>query len=210
MGKVYLYTHGEGWKPFDLSNKEEFKKRDIVIGDRVKIGYEVVIGYEAKIGNGVVIGNSAKIGYRAEIGDSAEIGNRAEIGDGVTIGNEAVIGNRAEIGDGVTIGNEAEIGDEVTIGNRVKIGYEAKIGNYAKIGNGATIKSLIFSGTQHVVSYWGEDRIDIGFKTMSIQEWINAGDDIGYDGSYTDEQIAEYRQYIMIIAELHKSQREAE
>ena len=58
--KIYLIENGE-WKLFDDPSEEEFKKRNIIIGDH------------AKIGNYAKIGDSAKIGYSAEIGDSAKI-----------------------------------------------------------------------------------------------------------------------------------------
>ena len=73
--KVYLINDGE-WVLFNINkDSEEFKKRNIIIGDSAKIGNSVEIGDSAKIGY------SAKIGNYAKIGDSVEIGNYAEIGD---------------------------------------------------------------------------------------------------------------------------------
>jgi len=53
--------------------KEEFIKRNIVIGDGVRIGDGVKIGERVRIGYGVKIGDEVEIGYGVKIGDEVEI-----------------------------------------------------------------------------------------------------------------------------------------
>nr|WP_232422471.1 hypothetical protein [Leptospira interrogans] len=107
------------------------------------------------------------------------------------------------MGHKIIIGNGAEIGNGARTGDEVIIGHKAIIGERATIEHGVTVKSIIFSGSMHVVSYWGEDRIQIGYKSKSIAEWIDCYKDIE---GYSDEQIEEYRQYISFISEFHKSE----
>ncbi|EMS84075.1 transferase hexapeptide repeat protein [Leptospira noguchii] len=186
MSTVKLYVDDEGWKEFDLSNKEELKKRNIYISPYAQIGDDI------RIGDGVWIGQHTQI----EEGVQIEYGTR--IGDRVWIGHGVWIGQHTRIEEGVQIEYGTRIGDEV------RIGRHTRIGDRAWIRDGAWIKSLIFSGTRHLVSYWGEDRIDIGRKSLSIQGWIDSYSDIVINSDYTQEEIEEYRHYINIISEIHK------
>ncbi len=192
--KIYLWVTNEGWKEFKLSDKEELAKRNIVIsngakiGDEAQIGDGAQIGYEAKIGDGAKIGYGAQIGYEAKIGYGAQIGYKAKIGYG------AQIGYKAQIGDGAKIGDEAQIGDG------------AKIGDGAQIGDGANPQCLFLTGSNHSVYYWGENKIQIGCKQHSIEEWEAQYKMIGKSQSYSESQISEYSIYISMIKNYHLSQ----
>ena len=180
--KIYLQNNGE-WRLYNIEkDSKELSGRNIVIGIGAKIG----IG--ATIGNGAVIGNWAKIG------DGATIGNGAKIGDWAKIGNWAVIGIGAKIGDVATIGNGA------VIGNGVKIGNGAVIGNWAKIGYkiSVTQSPLYIQGTKHSISDCCDGNLKIGCHIHSIKDWKNNYKEIGTDASYTDEEIAEYYDYILL------------
>lgn len=173
MSKIFLWTDGVGWGQFDSHDKEELAKRNIIVG------------------NGVRIGNCVRIGNDVRIGDLVRIGHWAKIGDGVSIGNGISIGN------GVSIGNGARIGDLVRIGNGATISHEATI------GDGVEPKIFYLVGTRHPVSYWGEDRIDIGCEVHTIAEWLERFQEIGNCHRYTAEQIQEYESYIRFIAAVH-------
>lgn len=104
------------------------------------------------------------------------------------------------------------IGVGTIIGDRVKIGYGAIIENWAKIGDGAKIgydakieRTLYITGSRHVVIYWGENKINIGCKKYSIDEWKKHFKSIGESEGYTPEEIEEYREYIEFIAKIHKT-----
>lgn len=61
------------------------------------------------------------------------------------------------------------------------------------------------TASMHAISYWGENKIQIGCKVYSIEEWQNNFLKIGKAENYSDSQIKEYKSYIDIIAELHKN-----
>ena len=104
----------------------------------------------------------------------------------------------AKIGDGANIGYWATIGDGAIIGNQATIGEQAKIGD----GENPTIIYIV--GSCHAVAYWGEDRVDIGCTSKSIDAWLG-GPHAGLirDNGYTKTQVDEYRQYVGMIRDIH-------
>ena len=81
--------------------------------------------------------------------------------------------------------------------------YE-EICEYRKLGEGCKVpKSLFISASQHSVSYWGYDAIQIGCKKHTISEWQKHFREIGKAEDYSEEQIDEYGFYIDLIAKLH-------
>lgn len=96
----------------------------------------------------------------------------------------------------------AQRGIEVGYGCELSDGCE--LGNYCKLGNGCKVpKSLFISASQHSVSYWGYDAIQIGYKKYTISEWQKHFREIGKAEGYSEEQIDEYGFYIDLIAKLH-------
>jgi hypothetical protein len=53
------------------------------------------------------------------------------------------------------------------------------------------------------VSYWGEDRIDIGCQSRSIDAWLNDYTDIAKEYEFTVEAVEEYRGYAEFIKSIH-------
>jgi hypothetical protein len=53
------------------------------------------------------------------------------------------------------------------------------------------------------VSYWGEDRVDIGCQHRSINEWLTDYEELANKNEFTPEQITEYRGYVEFIASIH-------
>lgn len=98
----------------------------------------------------------------------------------------------------------------IEVGNYCKLSYDCKLGNYCKLGDGCKLgecckvpKSLFISASQHSVSYWGYDAIQIGCKKYTISEWQKHLREIGKAEGYSEEQIDEYGFYIDLIAKLH-------
>ena len=86
----------------------------------------------------------------------------------------------------------------------IEVGYGCKLGKVCKLGNGCKVpKSLFISASQHSVSYWGYDAIQIGCKKYTISEWQKHFREIGKAEGYSEEQIDEYGFYIDLIAKLH-------
>ena len=99
---------------------------------------------------------------------------------------------------GIEVGNGCELGDGCKLGNYCKLGNGCELGNGCKVP-----KSLFISASQHSVSYWGYDAIQIGCKKHTISEWQKHFREIGKAEGYSEEQIDEYGSYIDLIAKLH-------
>lgn len=92
----------------------------------------------------------------------------------------------------------------IEVGYGCELGYCCKLGNCCELGNGCKVpKSLFISASQHSVSYWGYDAIQIGYKKYTISEWQKHFREIGKAEGYSEEQIDEYGFYIDLIAKLH-------
>lgn len=86
----------------------------------------------------------------------------------------------------------------------IEVGYGCELSDGCKLGNGCKVpKSLFISASQHSVSYWGYDAIQIGYKKYTISEWQKHFREIGKAEGYSEEQIDEYGFYIDLIAKLH-------
>jgi len=92
---------------------------------------------------------------------------------------------------------------DITVGARARVGDGAWVGDGATVGDGASPIIIYIIGSRHPLSYWGEDRIDIGCHQYSIRLWQENGHAIGEQEGYTPEQIEEYGRYINIIAAQH-------
>ena len=103
-----------------------------------------------------------------------------------------------EVGDGCKLGDYCKLGDGCELGNGCELGKVCKLGNGCKVP-----KSLFISASQHSVSYWGYDAIQIGCKKYTISEWQKHFREIGKAEGYSEEQINEYGFYIDLIAKLH-------
>ena len=105
---------------------------------------------------------------------------------------------------GIEVGYGCELSDGCKLGNCCELGNGCELGNYCKLGNGCKVpKSLFISASQHSVSYWGYDAIQIGYKKYTISEWQKHFREIGKAEGYSEEQIDEYGFYIDLIAKLH-------
>ena len=97
-----------------------------------------------------------------------------------------------------------EVGDYCNLGDGCELGDGCKLGNGCELGDGCKVpKSLFISASQHSVSYWGYDAIQIGCKKYTISEWQKHFREIGKAEDYSEEQIDEYGSYIDLIAKLH-------
>lgn len=92
----------------------------------------------------------------------------------------------------------------IEVGNGCKLGDYCKLGECCELGYGCKVpKSLFISASQHSVSYWGYDAIQIGCKKHTISERQKHFREIGKAEGYSEEQIDEYGFYIDLIAKLH-------
>ena len=126
---------------------------NIIIEDNVKICDNVEIGHNVVIRENVVIGDHCKILDGAVLGKlpakasmSATTGAARElppltIGMAVTIGAGCVIYRGAEIADGAFFGDLATVREDVTIGEGTIIGRGATVENKVSIGRKTKIES---------------------------------------------------------------------
>lgn len=109
-----------------------------------------------------------------------------------------------EVGDYCELGNYFKLGNYCKLGDYCNLGDGCELGNGCNLGDGCKVpKSLFISASQHSVSYWGYDAIQIGCKKYTISEWQKHFREIGKAEGYSEEQIDEYGSYIDLIAKLH-------
>ena len=87
----------------------------------------------------------------------------------------------------------------------IQIGYSAKIGDSAKIGGSEIIlKTIFITGTKHSINWWGKNIINIGCHKKEISWWVKNFKMIGEKEGYSENEIEEYHQYILICQRLQK------
>lgn len=100
---------------------------------------------------------------------------------------------------------EFELSDKKQLKKRgIDIASTAYVGDGANIPADTTPKIICIIGSRHPLSYWGEDRIDIGCEQHTIAEWIEHAEAIGKNNEYTDEEIAEYLTYTNFVKSIHE------
>jgi acyl-[acyl carrier protein]--UDP-N-acetylglucosamine O-acyltransferase len=217
---IYLWNYKNDdwrWLPFELSTAAataELEKQGILIGNEVNFGERVCISRNCYIGSNVDIGDHSYIGdytciysdtilgNNNSIGMRCIIGGTAKSGDNVCIKNYISIGYKTKIGSRVRIDNSVSIGDYVSVDGNVRINAGSCIGNHAKIEKNPI--TIYITGSRFPVSYWGEDRIDIGCQSNSIDGWLTNGIGIADEYMFTTEQKVEYRGYIELIKSIHR------
>jgi UDP-3-O-[3-hydroxymyristoyl] glucosamine N-acyltransferase len=237
---IYLLNIKDVWEKFEPDDKDfaaQLEKRNIFIDNSAEIESPVYINNGAIIGKNVIVRKDAWIGNNVRIGDDAVISSSVVIKEGTRIGTKTVISPMAKIGFNTEIGNNtyvdhhSYIGTNVVIGKHVAIGkcvsiYEdVLIEDYAKVRDNTCInrdgkvgehhKPITFNikGTQFRVCYWGEDRINIGCLSRTIDGWLNYSTDeeikkLSGEHEFTDKNIREYLCYIKFIKDLHEINRE--
>jgi UDP-3-O-[3-hydroxymyristoyl] glucosamine N-acyltransferase len=202
---IYLWTDGKGWKPHEPNETKEFAKRGITIGKNITIGEGVRIGDNAQLGDSAHIGDDVQIGYSTWVNNNVRIADSTWIGDNVSIDEDTQIGNGVWIGVSTRIGDKVRIGSGTHIGDNALIVGGAQIGDDAHINDSAIPNTVYIVGSRFRVSYWGEDRIDIGCLRHSIRLWREHGREIAEENNFTPEQIAEYDTYLTMIETIHNS-----
>ena len=143
------------------NNKNQFSKKNILIGENTLIDKTVKIGKDTEIGNNVIIKHDVHIGKNCKIGSNVIIEN-ALMGDNIIIKSGTLIGQtgfgfnfekkkrikfphigRVIIENDVLIGSfctidrgsltDTVIGEFTSIDNQVQIAHNVKIGNFCMI-----------------------------------------------------------------------------
>jgi UDP-3-O-[3-hydroxymyristoyl] glucosamine N-acyltransferase len=143
------------------NNKNQFSKKNILIGKNTLIDKTVKIGIDTEIGNNVIIKHGVHIGKNCKIGSNVIIEN-ALMGDNIIIKSGTLIGQtgfgfnfekkkrikfphigRVIIENDVLIGSfctidrgsltDTVIGEFTSIDNQVQIAHNVKIGNFCMI-----------------------------------------------------------------------------
>ncbi|MDR2020650.1 MAG: hypothetical protein LBQ14_07805 [Treponema sp.] len=61
-------------------------------------------------------------------------------------------------------------------------------------------------GSRFPVSYWGEDRVDIGCQQRSIEDWLTGYEEIARVYDFTPDEITEYRRYVAFVKSVHSKE----
>ena len=96
------------------------------------------------------------------------------------------------------------VDDKELKSRKISIGDGVSIGDGASIGDGEKPNTIYIIGSKHSVSYWGEDRIDIGCQSRKINEWLSDCDDLAKKQNYGKKEIFEYKKYINFIKNVHE------
>jgi len=197
-GGVHLLGEPSEWVGFGEADCEVLEERHISLGQEVRLGVGVRIGNHVRIGDQVILGEGVCIL------EGVVIHSCSEVGKGTKVGERVFVSHNVSIGDGVRVGANAMINAGARIGRDVHIPKLMRVGSGGLIPDFAKPKFLHIVGTCDSVSYWGEDRIDIGCLSYTIQEWVEKGEKIGRERCYSAVQIKEYMRYIAIIKEMHE------
>ena len=141
---------------------------------------------------------------KIEIDDNVYIGDSVYIDNGVTIKSYAHISLKAKLGLNVYISHNAYIGYMAVIGDNAYINNSARIGFWGKVPENNRPNTILITG-KYNISYWGEDKIQIGRAVKSIDYWLGeSGIDILKMFKIPEDQIAKYVGYIAIIKSIHE------
>ena len=170
-----IYLYDENW------NKQQFQYNEIseLKSELEKRG--IKIGDNSKIGNNSKIGYNSTIGNNSTIGDNSKIGNNSKIGYNSTIGNNSTIGDNSKIGNNSTIGDNSKIGDNIDLQ-----------------------KNFYIVGSKHCVTYTGNNTLSIGCHNYTIEKWLDKFEIVGKKEGYSDAEISEYKQYILMAEQFAK------
>ena len=192
-------------------NKNQFSKKNILIGENTLIDKTVKIGKDTEIGNNVIIKHGVHIGKNFKIGSNVIIEN-ALIGDNIIIKSGTLIGQtgfgfnfekkkrikfphigRVIIENDVIIGSfctidrgsltDTVIGEFTSIDNQVQIAHNVKIGNFCMIAAQAGIAGSTVIG----------NNVQIGGQTgisghLSIGNNVKIGGKSGVISDINDNQ----------------------
>jgi len=113
-------------------------------------------------------------------------------GDAQVSGNARVYGNARVSGDAWVYGNAQVSGDAQVSGN-------AQVSGDAQVYGDAQVEKspLLIQGTKHIVTECNGN-IKIGCEIYSIKEWKKNYKEIGKKHGHTDNEIAEYYDYILL------------
>jgi UDP-3-O-[3-hydroxymyristoyl] glucosamine N-acyltransferase len=193
------------------NNKNQFSKKNILIGENTLIDKTVKIGKETEIGNNVIIKHGVHIGKNCKIGSNVIIEN-ALMGDNIIIKSGTLIGQtgfgfnfekkkrikfphigRVIIENDVLRGSfctidrgsltDTVIGEFTSIDNQVQIAHNVKIGNFCMIAAQSGIAGSTVIG----------NNVQIGGQTgisghLSIGNNVKIGGKSGVISDISDNQ----------------------
>ena len=127
---------------------------------------------------------------------------------GIRIAKSARVGKSASVGEGARVGEWARVGEGARVGKGASVGKGARVGEWASVGEDARVKQnaqfqkspLYIIGSRHIVYEFDNNVLGIGCETHSAHEWLMEYEKIGKMNNYTDEQIQEYWEYIVLYA----------
>lgn len=206
MKSIFLKDENGKFKKFFYTRRSElnaeFKKRNISINIRAKIGNDLFLGNNisidrCKISDLVIIQDNSKIGYNAKLGLFCEIGYS------VNVMEEAVIGENVSILSNCTIGIRSKINDNCIIyensyiGNKVEILKDSIVNENSNITKELCLKNVC---SRHKIFFYANSKLCIANNCFTLNEWINNCDELlkNYCFYYGD-LILEYKKHIETV-----------
>ena len=140
---------------------EEFKKRNIKLGDGCTLGERCMLGDGCKLGERCTLANWCTLGERCTLGDDCTLGDYCKLGDRSTLGDDCTLGEGCTLGDDCTLGDYCKLGDDCTLGDGVLITKHISIYNFYK---------YVAAGFE---TEEGIKWIQLGCRLRTVEDWEN-------------------------------------
>lgn len=151
------------------------------------------------------IDNNVRISGNSRIFEDAYVGGNANVSDEAWIrGNAVINGNTLIMGEAGISGN-TRIRGNVCIAGKARICGEARIMGDAQVCGDYWIKNPLFIvGTKDSITHCAKNKIAIGCEIQSIEYWKNNYKEMGEKYCYSDGEIKEYYEYILLCEKANK------
>jgi UDP-N-acetylglucosamine acyltransferase len=134
-------------------------RKNVSLGDEVKVGPYAVIGDNVKIGNGTVIESHAIVRSGTIIGDGCFVDSFAAIGglpqdesfdviihSGVIVGNDAIIRERVTIHRSTNEAGSTKIGNSCMLQSGAHVAHDCEVGDHTILASGSMLGGKVKSG----------------------------------------------------------------
>jgi len=184
------HPNGDGWV-----------QNTALVSDTAYIGPDAMVYDYAQVHDNSIVRNDAKVFGGALVSDSAQIYGHAEIHGSAKVCQYAKVFGHAEVCDTAYVyGNAMVYGTAILRGN-------AKVHSDAVVYEGSWGGSpLYIQGSSYSFCIPAPGWIKIGCRVLSVEDWLEKGEEIARDYRLSAEKIEEYRKYVNLYIELSKSQ----
>jgi len=133
----------------------------------------------------------------ASVADSARVFGNAQVS-----GNARVFGNAQVFGDARVSGNARAFGNAQVFGDARVFGNAQVSGDAWVFGNAWEVSPLFIQGHKHSLSLCAHNKIAVGCKVHTLDEWPEMPEEIGKQHGYSHLDIEVYRLHLAHMAKV--------